>query len=644
MNRITWILIALAFFSGSYSIAAWQRTSDQPILSPGPAGTIDASGLTDPDIIRVGAHQRMYHTTHSPESGMMIAVAESADGTTWDRLGAVFGHGGPGAFDSLAVKDPCVLEDAGGFRMWYAGYDGINWRIGQAFSPDGFVWMRITGSDPSGAAFSLHPTPDRFDHRNAEAPHVIRIGDSYRMVYEGYNDPSRTFIGTAVSTDGNTWLKLDGPGSAASILDPGPHGFDDNGVGSPHLMFDEHRNLYRLFYDAVHYCVTRPINGIGYATSENGLDWTRHGPILGRAYALTFDAFDLFDPSILVIDDRYVLYYTGSNDRTLAIGQAEASATEIRFEPASLDFGDVLFPLSADRAVRVINPGAEAVTIESVTLSADRFSHDGLPGMPFRLEPNEQLEFTVRFEPQRVEGFTASLSLRLAESTEPVLLPVRGSGSRVAIRTDRAEYDTGDELSAELSMLSPDVTTDLSIYILLEAFGSFYSYPAWSMGVHPLRFSSDPGLVVDGYAFVALEILPEIPDSTYTFWAGLVDESTGLADLSHASFSTHIRDRITSAPFLDQWLLDHPTATVLDVRTSGEFCRDHIPGSINISHERFEAGVPSELSPEAAYLVVCTNGIRSRFALDVMLDAGYRYLWYLKDGLSLYPGPYEPCR
>ncbi len=644
MSRFPWILMVILSLCGSLSTAAWQRTSDQPILSPGPDGSIDASGLTDPDIIRVGAHQRMYYTAHSPESGMMIAVAESVDGTTWDRLGAVFGHGDSGAFDSLAVKDPCVIEDAGGFRMWYAGYDGTNWRIGQAFSPDGFVWMRIAGPDPSGAAFSLHPTPDRFDHRNAEAPHVIRTGDSYRMVYEGYNDPLRTFIGTAVSTDGNTWLKIDGPASAASILDPGPHGFDDNGVGSPHLIFDEHRGIYRLFYDAVHYCVTRPINGIGYATSENGLDWTRHGPILGRAYALTFDAFDLFDPSILVIDDRYVLYYTGSNDRTLAIGIAEAPATEIRFESGILDFGDVLFPLSADKTVRIINPGAEAVTIESVTVSSDRFSHDGLPGTPFRLEPNEQLEFTVQFAPLQVEAFSASLELRFAESMVPVVLPVSGSGSRVAIRTDQADYYTGNMLSAELSILSPDVPADLSIYVLLEAFGSFYSYPEWSMGFHPIRFSSDPGLVVDGYEFVTLEILPDIPDSTYTFWAGLVEESTGLADLSHASFSTHIRDRITSGPFLDQWLLDHPTATVLDVRTSLEFCRDHIPGSINLSHEQFETGVPSSLSPDTEYLVVCTNGIRSRFAIDVMLDAGYRYLWYLKDGLSLYPGPYEPCR
>jgi hypothetical protein len=50
------------------------------------------------------------------------------------KIGSCLGVGTPGAWDDEGVGYPMVINDNGTYKMWYAGYDGANWRTGYAYT------------------------------------------------------------------------------------------------------------------------------------------------------------------------------------------------------------------------------------------------------------------------------------------------------------------------------------------------------------------------------------------------------------------------------------------------------------------------------------------------------------------------------
>lgn len=77
------------------------------------------------------------------------------------------------------------------------------------------------------------------------------------------------------------------------------------------------------------------------------------------------------------------------------------------------------------------------------------------------------------------------------------------------------------------------------------------------------------------------------------------------------------------------------TAVVVDVRTPPEFAAGHIEGAVNIDVESpsFDAQV-AELDPEAAFVVYCQSGNRSRVAADRMVDAGFTEVYNVDAGIA----------
>ncbi len=68
--------------------------------------------------------------------------------------------------------------------------------------------------------------------------------------------------------------------------------------------------------------------------------------------------------------------------------------------------------------------------------------------------------------------------------------------------------------------------------------------------------------------------------------------------------------------------LDH--ATVIDVRTPGEYGSGHIPGAFNIPLDRLDEALPALRTATAGgeVVVVCASGARSRTACDRLAAAG----------------------
>jgi len=77
-----------------------------------------------------------------------------------------------------------------------------------------------------------------------------------------------SWIGYATSNDGVTWKRMgDKP-----VLSP-EKPWENVAVMCPHVFWDEPAKLFRMWYSGGE---QNEPNAIGYATSPDGLKWTRH--------------------------------------------------------------------------------------------------------------------------------------------------------------------------------------------------------------------------------------------------------------------------------------------------------------------------------------------------------------------------------
>src|SRR5262245_61514137 len=79
-------------------------------------------------------------------------------------------------------------------------------------------------------------------------------------------------------------------------------------------------------------------------------------------------------------------------------------------------------------------------------------------------------------------------------------------------------------------------------------------------------------------------------------------------------------------------------ATVLDVRTLGEFTTlGHIPGA-RLLPVQLAAAAPATLDPDAPVLVCCEHAVRSRVAARLLAQAGFTEVYELAGGMALWTG------
>lgn len=85
--------------------------------------------------------------------------------------------------------------------------------------------------------------------------------------------------------------------------------------------------------------------------------------------------------------------------------------------------------------------------------------------------------------------------------------------------------------------------------------------------------------------------------------------------------------------------MDEGNVTVVDVRTAEEYSDCRIPGAILIPNESIDTEPPQELpDKDAAVLLYCRSGNRSRQAADKLIDMGYTNVY---DFGGIMDWPYE---
>ncbi len=128
-----------------------------------------------------------------PEHCYHIKYAESDDGVNWERNGIV-------AIDFMnaseyAISRPCVIKGKKGYHMWFS-HRGYRYRIGYAFSKDGYNWKR--DDDSVGITIS----EDGFDDEMICYPAVFLLNNDYYMLFNG-NGYGMTGFGIAKLVEGD---------------------------------------------------------------------------------------------------------------------------------------------------------------------------------------------------------------------------------------------------------------------------------------------------------------------------------------------------------------------------------------------------------------------------------------------------------
>jgi len=176
----------------------------------------------------------------------------------------------------------------------WAGGGGVNWYSASATN---------VASGTSGS----------FDQNEVAKGAVIKDGSTYKLWYTGKNASGTYQIGYATSNDGSTWSKHGAP-----VLTPGSAGsWDSVQVGTPSVVKDG--SVYKMWYSGTNNASGTSVRNsqIGYATSNDGISWSRSSsstPVLSLGASGAWDSYNIFLPAVVKVNDTdYRMWFTGVN-------------------------------------------------------------------------------------------------------------------------------------------------------------------------------------------------------------------------------------------------------------------------------------------------------------------------------------------
>lgn len=160
---------------------SFRRHSTAPIMA---RSDHDPCLVTSPCVLLDGDTWRMWYVSGigwREEAGRLRSIyhvkyAESRDGVAWDRQGLVAIDLRP---DETNIARPCVVKDAGGYRMWYSSAGDDGYRIGYAESDDGYRWER------HDELAGIEPGPEEWDAGAQAYPWLVRSGGREYLLYNG---------------------------------------------------------------------------------------------------------------------------------------------------------------------------------------------------------------------------------------------------------------------------------------------------------------------------------------------------------------------------------------------------------------------------------------------------------------------------
>jgi predicted GH43/DUF377 family glycosyl hydrolase len=243
-----------------------------------------------------------------------------------------------GFLDSSCLQAPLsnmTIDTFGGLRLTTNGTATTTaWDTNSDFTTQGPVGtgtLAIGGGSltlpttplpltPDGADPVLEPEASTvLDSDNVDDPTVARVGSGYVMWYSGTaEDGTGPAIFRATSTNGRAWVR---DPVSEPVMTGSAGTFDARGVFAPDVVYDpaDAATPYRMYYAGK----GNVFGAIGYATSQDGITWTKHaGAVLDHGAAGSPDSFAASDPSVLKDGATWKLWYTGDDSSKKRIAYA----------------------------------------------------------------------------------------------------------------------------------------------------------------------------------------------------------------------------------------------------------------------------------------------------------------------------------
>jgi hypothetical protein len=362
MKKPTFVLmvalaLVLALPASAQGPGSWTEYPENPVFGQGVDGGPRAyypSVLYDADSFSghgVSAEYKMWYGT----SGGQTGLATSNDGINWTDQSVVMANGYHATVEYYA--DGFAGANSGDspsdatmyYRMWYWDpsylYDVA--AIAYTESPDGADWYNdqplqngavpiVSGGDPSWNRGSYGPCDVLYN------PDASDSGTdwTFTMYYDGTTGGDEA-IGLGFSSDGITWTgyDADGDGKADPVLSGTYTSGDwDYNYVSRATIIKNADDDYEMWYSGGTWSMN---HGIGYATSPDGIHWTRDegNPIFHKDDGVDWRDSRTYCPAVLRDGSGYQMWFAGRDSGDYSIGYATAAppvlAIEIDIKPGS---------------------------------------------------------------------------------------------------------------------------------------------------------------------------------------------------------------------------------------------------------------------------------------------------------------------
>jgi len=233
---------------------------------------------------------RLIVSLNPADAGPLAAPASSAGWVKYPNNPVLGGKLG-------TCFDVSVLKDQGAFRMYFS------WRpkrsVALVESADGIHW-----SDPK---IALSPNDKTDWESDINRSVVLKNDGGYHMWYTGQAH-GRSAIGYATSADGRTWTRQS---DKPVLLADKP--WEKVAVMCPHVIWDDASRQFRMWYSGGEQYEP---DAIGYATSRDGLHWTKHdaNPIFRADPAQPWEQFKVTACQVVPHGEWYYMFYIGFRD------------------------------------------------------------------------------------------------------------------------------------------------------------------------------------------------------------------------------------------------------------------------------------------------------------------------------------------
>ncbi|MCX6266703.1 MAG: hypothetical protein NTW16_05005 [Bacteroidetes bacterium] len=324
MKRLIFFSLILCSFPGiAQKIESFDKITAKLVKIPNGTGApVPSTGLL------YGLQNHLYWGDHRIDTtGNLTGFAkrDSSNVTTMQLIASnsivkyvgnpVLSMGTTGSWDVGGVCDPCVIQDDGIYKMWYLSYNssGTSQGIGYATSPDGFTWTKYVGNP-----VLANGAEGRYDAYMWEG-RVIKDGSIYKMWYQSSPNANASvpfYTNYATSADGITWTKSD----ANPVLMGGDGKWDQDYCGIRDVF--KIGATYHAFYEGN---ASGGLFGIGYATSTDGVSWTKIS-VDSSVFPITAGAWDdnHIGFSVMRENNQFVMLYSLVRGSPFLVGLASS--------------------------------------------------------------------------------------------------------------------------------------------------------------------------------------------------------------------------------------------------------------------------------------------------------------------------------